>query len=110
MRGGGVVALALVAASATAFAQEAEPPAPLNADLKNSEKMAVAPPAIDTKIDIKPNLKKLPRRRVISNDEMCSMVNTQRIDMGRGLRESAPRACRRNGSAYFGPGDFKGLR
>ena len=120
MRGGftTLFVTALCWQASIAFAQDAKPVAPLAApppaapiaaDLKISDKMEVAPGTLDLKADIKPNLKPVHRRpKALSKDELCGMVNTQRIDMGRGIATASPRECRRNGPTLNGNIGFGG--
>ena len=107
----GVLMAALCWPGAEAFAQEAKsaPAAPIEADLKIPDKMAAGPGGLDLTADIKPNLKPVHRRpKGVSKDELCGMVNVQRIDMGRGMATASPRECRRNGGTINGNIGFGG--
>ena len=95
-----VLAVVIVPAGGAWSQQAATAPAqpPIAADLSISNTMAATPGAVDLNVEIKPNVKPVHRHpKGLSSDELCGMVNTQRIDMGRGIATASPPACRRKG-------------
>ena len=100
MRLSGIAILVVTGLGSAAAAQDATAPAasaklPLAADLKISDQMVTAPPAVDLDVKIKPNTKPVRlRHKGLSRDELCGTMNTQRVDMGRGMATASPQACR----------------
>jgi hypothetical protein len=103
--GAAVLLVALAAAQSNAGERATvTPAAPLAADLTIPDTMSAPPGALDIDPKVKPVLEATAPS--LPPDDMCSLVNVQRIDMGRGLPQAAPKACRKKGLPHTGQADF----